>query len=79
MSVFKTIRYETDMISVAERYCISVKRNKFINCIFHNDKHPSMKLYKERYHCNIPSSNGRRVRGFRGIYVKYIPNIIERV
>ena len=58
MSIFKTIRHETDMISVAERYGISVHRNKFINCIFHNDKHPSMKLYKDHYHCFSCGAHG---------------------
>ena len=58
MSVFKTIRHEIDMISVAERYGISVKRNEFTNCIFHNDKHPSMKLYKDHYHCFSCGAHG---------------------
>lgn len=58
MSIFKTIRNEANMIAVAEHYGISVNRSGFINCIFHNDKHPSMKLYKDHYHCFSCGAHG---------------------
>ncbi len=58
MSIFKTIRNEVNMISVMEHYSVSVKRSNLINCIFHNDKHPSMKLYKDHYHCFSCGAHG---------------------
>lgn len=58
MSIFKTIRNAVNIISAAEHYGVSVKRSNFINCIFHNDKHPSMKLYKNHYHCFSCGAHG---------------------
>lgn len=58
MSIFKTIRNEVNIISVVEHYGVSVKRSNFINCIFHNDTHPSMKLYKDHYHCFSCGAHG---------------------
>lgn len=46
MSIFKTIKDNINLISAAEHYGIAVKCNKFINCIFHNDVHPSMKPHR---------------------------------
>lgn len=58
MSIFKIIKNAVNIISAAERYGVSVKRSNFINCIFHNDKHPSMKLYKDHYHCFSCGAHG---------------------
>ena len=74
--------YQTSCTDIYEAYCSwcnanalsSLKRETFVNWLKSNQG-----KYNIKYTCNIPSSNGRRVRGFRGIYVKYIPNIIERV
>ncbi len=74
--------YQTSCTDLYEAYCswcnanaLSIlKRETFVNWIKSNQG-----KYSIKYTCNIPSNNGRRVRGFRGIYVKYIPNIIERV
>ncbi len=61
MGIFETIKQNTDVPSVAGRYGVSVKRNGFTNCIFHNDKHPSMKLYKDHYHCFACGAHGDAV------------------
>lgn len=50
MSVFEDVKNITNLISVAEHYGLSLKHS-FTNCIFHNDKNPSMKLYEDHYHC----------------------------
>lgn len=74
--------YQTSCTDIYEAYCgwcsanalSSLKRETFVNWLKSNqDK------YNIRYTCNIPSPGGRRVRGFRGIYVKYIPNTYGRV
>ena len=74
--------YQTSCTDLYEAYCgwcsanamSSLKRETFVNWLKTNQS-----KYHLKYTCNIPNSNGRRVRGFHGIYVKYIPNIIERV
>ena len=58
MGIFETIKQNTDVPSVTGRYGVSVKRNGFTNCIFHSDKHPSMKLYKDHYHCFACGAHG---------------------
>ena len=57
MSIFETVKASADMISVAEYYGVAI-RHEFTNCIFHNDKHPSMKLYKDHYHCFSCGAHG---------------------
>lgn len=74
--------YQTSCTDLYEAYCSwcnanalsNMKRETFVNWLKTNQA-----KYKVKYTCNIPTGSGRRVRGFRGIYVKYIPNIIERV
>lgn len=61
MNIFETVKCEITMPDVAERYGITVGRNGFVNCIFHNDKHPSMKLYKDHYHCFACGAHGDAV------------------
>ena len=39
------------MKAAAEHFGLRVGKDGFIRCPFHNDKHPSMKLYKDNYHC----------------------------
>ena len=51
MGIFEEVKKCADMTAVAERYGLAVRRNGFTNCIFHSDRHPSMKLYKDHYHC----------------------------
>ena len=49
MSVFDDVK-QLDLISVAEKYGIST-RNSMINCLFHDDRTPSMKLYHDHFYC----------------------------
>ena len=50
MSIFDKVRESVTMKQVAELYGIDTKRG-MINCIFHNDKTPSMKLYDDHFYC----------------------------
>ena len=61
MSIFETVKASADMMSVAEYYGVAI-RHEFTNCIFHNDKHPSMKLYKDHYHCFSCGAHGDVIR-----------------
>ena len=49
MSVFDDVK-QLDLISVAEKYVIS-SRNGMVNCLFHDDRTPSMKLYHDHFYC----------------------------
>lgn len=51
MGIFEEVKKCADIPAVAEHYGVAVRRNGFTNCIFHSDRHPSMKLYKDHYHC----------------------------
>ena len=47
------------MREVLSRYGISVNRAGMCSCPFHGaDKHPSMKIYKDGYHCFTCGKNG---------------------
>ena len=50
MNIFEKVRDIVTMKQVAELYGIDTKRG-MINCIFHTDKTPSMKLYDDHYYC----------------------------
>ena len=50
MNIFEKVRESVTMQQVAELYSIDARRG-MINCIFHDDKTPSMKLYDDHYYC----------------------------
>lgn len=50
MSIYETVKASVTARAAAERYGVSVSRSGMACCIFHEDKHPSMKL-DERYYC----------------------------
>lgn len=58
MGIFETMKCNVNLLDAAQEYGLKVKRNGFTNCIFHNDKHPSMKLYKDHYHCFSCGAHG---------------------
>ncbi|MBU9728065.1 CHC2 zinc finger domain-containing protein [Diplocloster modestus] len=45
------IKQSITMREVAERYNIKVNRNGFCRCIYHDEKTPSMKLYRDSFYC----------------------------
>lgn len=58
------MRYNTERIKsivtmpdLAERYGVTVRRGMCC-CPFHGDRHPSMKLYKDGYHCFACGAHG---------------------
>lgn len=42
----------------ARYYGIETKGNGMCKCLFHNDSHPSMKLYHDNYHCFACGAHG---------------------
>ena len=49
-SFFKQIKSQVTAQQAAERYGLPVSRNGMARCIFHDDRHPSMKV-DERFYC----------------------------
>lgn len=58
MGIFEAVKAEISMMSAAKHYGIPIKHSSMTNCIFHNDKHPSMKLYKDHFHCFSCGAHG---------------------
>ena len=48
---FKSIKENLDLIDTARYYNVHITGNSMINCIFHDDKNPSMKLYHDHFYC----------------------------
>lgn len=58
------MRYDTEVIKsvvpmpdLAERYGVTVRRGMCC-CPFHGDRHPSMKIYPDGYHCFACGAHG---------------------
>ena len=49
-SLFSQIKSQVTTRQAAERYGIPVSRSGMVRCIFHDDRHPSMKV-GERFYC----------------------------
>ena len=57
-NIFNTIKESVSIRDAMERYGIEVNRNGMCRCPFHNDRHPSMKLYDRNYYCFGCHENG---------------------
>lgn len=51
MDVFKEVKSRVSARAIAEAYGLKIGRNGMACCPFHNDKHPSMKIDDQHYHC----------------------------
>ena len=51
MSVFEDVKAYISADTVISDYGVKIGRNGMACCPFHTDKHPSMKVDKEHYHC----------------------------
>lgn len=51
MTIFEAVKARVTPTMAAERYGLQVGRNGMVCCLFHPDRHPSMKLYDDHYHC----------------------------
>lgn len=48
---FSAIREELALPDVLERYGVTIERGNMAKCPFHDDRHPSAKIYPQRLHC----------------------------
>lgn len=57
MNIFQTVKAGVTVREAAARYGVAVGRSGMACCIFHADRHPSMKV-DERYHCFACGADG---------------------
>ena len=57
-SVFELVKNNVSVRQAAERYGLKVNRSGMCCCVFHNDRHPSMKLNDTYYYCFGCHENG---------------------
>ena len=56
MTIFEAVKSMVTPRMAAEHFGLNVSRNGMVCCPFHDDQHPSMKLYEDHYaqaFCNI--------------------------
>ena len=58
MTIFEAVKTTLTPRMAAEHFGLSVSRNGMVCCPFHDDRHPSMKLYEDHYHCFGCQANG---------------------
>ena len=58
MNVFETVKTGVNTREAAEHYGIEVNRYGKALCPFHNDRHPSMVVYDDHYHCFACGEHG---------------------
>lgn len=51
MNIFETVKASVPLGRAAEHYGLTVSLSGMTRCPFHDDRHPSMKLYDDHYHC----------------------------
>ena len=51
MNIFETVKASVPPSRAAEHYGRTVSRSGMTRCPFHDDRHPSMKLYDDHYYC----------------------------
>lgn len=58
VNIFREVKNRIGMADAARLYGVNISRGGLVNCIFHNDRHPSMKLYGDHYHCFACGAHG---------------------
>ena len=58
MTIFEAVKTTIAPRIAAEHFGLSVSRSGMVCCPFHDDRHPSMKLYEDHYHCFGCQANG---------------------
>ena len=58
MDIFATVKAAVTVRQAAEHYGLQVNRNGMALCPFHNDRHPSLYVSDDRYHCFACGEHG---------------------
>jgi len=51
MNVFEEVKAKVSPRAAAERFGLQVSSNGMARCPFHDDRHPSLKLYDDHFYC----------------------------
>lgn len=51
LNLYETVKASVRVPEAAERYGLDVGRSGMMRCVFHDDRHPSMKLNEEHFYC----------------------------
>ena len=58
MNLFQNVKYGVNCREAAERYGVSINRQGKALCPFHNDRHPSLYVADDHYHCFACGEHG---------------------
>ena len=58
MNLFETVKENVPIRAAAESLGPRIDRSGRVLCPFHNDRHPSMKLYEDHFHCFTCGAHG---------------------
>ena len=58
MDIFTTVKVAVTVRQAAEHYGLQVNRNGMALCQFHNDRHPSLYVSDDHYHCFACGEHG---------------------
>ena len=58
MNRIETIKAAVSPADAAERYGLTVSRNGMACCPFHDDRHPSLRLYDDHFYCFACAAHG---------------------
>ena len=58
MNRIETIKAAVSPADAAERYGLTVSRNGMMLCPFHDDHHPSLRLYNDHFYCFACAAHG---------------------
>ena len=73
MTIFEAVKTTVAPRMAAEHFGLSVSRNGMVCCPFHDDRHPSMKLYEDHYR-----SGGAETEGVSARQVKTGKKFVRR-
>ena len=58
MAIIEAVKTTVAPRMAVEHFGLNVSQNGMVCCPFHDDQHPSMKLYEDHYHCFGCQANG---------------------
>lgn len=67
-NIFEDIKDRVNLKDLVRFYGLDVDRGGFACCPFHNEKHPSLKVYEDHYHCFGCGEHGDHVDFVQKLY-----------
>ena len=67
-NIFQDIKDRVDLKDLVRFYGLEVDRGGFACCPFHNERHPSFKVYEDHYHCFGCGEHGDHVDFVQKLY-----------